>query len=264
MRIIKFFLWHLGILGLVLILVPTSVYGEDRTKPSKGSTYVLVGAKESVFAPYGSDNQTQLIMKRNDLQDEGSQLAKRGLYDQAIEKYQDALRCASKTGFDRNTALGSIRDIHRLQGKFELALKEQEYFLKQSPNFPHNIDLKLQLEALIKARDTKSNQPVYDHISYLKNKYKKDLTGEGFASGGYATGIVSDIIHLYDYVSDAEAGIAFMNETLGYLKKHRFSQSFRFAIAEYERVKAALEEDKRTGQKGHLQKVIETSDYIGW
>lgn len=238
--------------------------------------YAVVGGQEQGLTPFPNNESTRRIIKRTDSIREGDRLASSGLYDEAIIKFKESM--APSLLNDPNDEGGGrygVMKVHIRQKKFEEALKEYQWFIDSYEKGPFAkdksgrylntvIDRKLELEALIQARDTGTTKPVYDHIAYLKNKYKKDLTGDGFASGGYATGIIADITHLYDYLGDAESGIAFMNETLGYLKKHRLSPSFRFAIAEYELVKQAFEEDKRTGTKGHLQKVIETSSYIGW
>ncbi len=256
MRVINSIQIILALSSLTLFSFLVCADAADSKSESKGSSYVIVGSKENVFAPYGSDDDTQKIFKRNDLQDEGRWFEKHGLYDQALEKYQEALKYASKKGSDRNMALGSIVDIHRFQGKFELALQEHDYFLKKAPSFPASVDMKFQLEALIKARDTKSNQPIYDHIDYLKKKYKDTIPPKKYSFE--SLGPVATVIYLYNYIGDANSGIAYMTDVLS------CPTIDKWARVEYEKVKAAFEEDIRTTQKGHLAKVYETSEYLPW
>ncbi len=245
----------LSLLGCPFLVSATEGTTENKSE-SEQTSYVLVGAKRNVFAPFGSDNETKLIFKKNDLQDEGKWYLKRGLYEQALQKYREALNYASKKGFDRNTSLGRIRDIHRFQGKFELALQEHEYFLEKAPTFPASVDMKLQLEALIKARDTKSNQPIYDHIDYLKKKYEATIPPKTYAFESLRP--VATIIYLYNYMDDARGGLAYMDAVLS------CTTIDEWARAEYERVRAAFDDDLRTGQRGHIAKVYETSEYLPW
>lgn len=217
--------------------------------------HLTAGNQPSKFEQFGSGKNAQLISSRARLEDEGRQLLKRGYYEQAIEKYQEALNYTFyKSGYDKNTAFARIRDIHKYQGKYELALEEHEYFMKLAPSFPRNIETKLQIEALIKARDTKSNDPIYEYIKYLRQGHLKDIPPQDTQFNPIT--VIGDIFWLYDHIGDYNSAIKFVDELLA-------SKSIdQYQRAEYEKVKAAFEEDRRSGTRGHLAKVYETSQYF--
>lgn len=190
---------------------------------------------------------------------EGYRLAKQGKYEKALEKYRQANNPELfNYDHDKSSSLGAIVRLYKRMGNFEEALKN--YLLFKGPNDAEDwpgIDEERELRALIESKKIGSNNPIYDHIEYLKNKHKKYLPPPG-GDSGFHLGPMSSIIHLYDYMGDAQGGIDFAQFILSSKKLSRFER------AELEKVKAAFEEDKRTGQKGHLQKVIETSQYISW
>lgn len=224
------------------------------------SLYVAVGsASITNIKAVSGDEATKKIFMRNDLERQGWWLAEHMKYEEALEKYQQALNPELlNEKSEGSTARGAIINIYKRMGNFEEALKKhlERKGPEDNSDWP-GIDKELELEALIKARDSGSSKPVYDHIEYLKEKYKKYIPPPGDDSGYHGVPIET-IIHLYDYLDDAQGGISFMNYVLS---SKKISAPERH---EYERVKAAFEEDKHTGRKGHLQKVIETSDYIGW
>lgn len=242
--------------------------------PVNKPVYALVGGQPGL-TPFPDNDRTRKIIIRTDLEREADRFAKQGLYEQALLKYQQALDPSLLNyDYDKGVALGSIRDIHERQGKYELALKEQQWFIdgyNKSP-FANDksgrymntvVDKKLELEALIKARETHTNKPVYDHIAFLRKKYSGQLPPKDF--NGYGPSVTNDIIHLYDYMKDSDGAISFLNGILDYLEKHsNGGNADKMRIADYKEAKSAFEEDKRTGQKGHLQKAIENSDHIGW
>ncbi len=245
---------------IAIFSVSYSLQGFCAEKTSDGldkPLRVIAGGEN--LTPFSNDNATQKIMRRNDLQDEGRHFAKQGLYEEALEKYKQAIAPSLlNLESDKSTALWSIRDIHQRQGKLDQALKEHEWFLKANPTKDEYLDKDLELRALIKARDTKSNQPIYEHIKYLRNKYKKYIPPQSQGDSGFHATPIDSIIHLYNWMGDADGGIKFMQEVLS--SKTLYPNERK----EYERVKIAFQEDKRAGQKGHLSKVIATSDIIGW
>lgn len=227
--------------------------------------YAVVGGQEQGLTPFPNNERTRKIMAMAELEREGDRLAAQGQYEEALAKFYEAMKPEYlNEESDKSGAQGRIRDIHERQEKFDLALKEhEEWFYKDFPNHEPTINKHLELLALLESKKTNSSAPVYNHIEYLKKKYSKQLPPNGY-EGVFSGGIISDIVHLYDYLGDADNAIDFMNIALKYLKDNNKKGINRFIIAEYERAKTAFEEDKRTGQKGHLQKVIETSNHIGW
>ncbi|MFA5144002.1 MAG: tetratricopeptide repeat protein [Candidatus Omnitrophota bacterium] len=244
---------------------------------------ITVLSSSSLFCeetlPSRIDNATQKIIKRTNLEREGRLYAKQGLYDEALAKYKAAMD-PSLLNYDHevSTAKWSIEEIYKRQGKFEQALEmvndKLKTFKAQTPNdniFTGNDELgkeRLELLALIKARDTKNKKPIYEYIDYIKtkSKYAKLLPPKGYITGGSDV-LIDNLIHLYDYLHDYDAGIAFMDEIIKYHTQHK-DKNHRSAhakdVKEYIRVKKAWELDKKTGQHGHLQGVIRTSDVISW
>ena len=230
---------------------------QKENEKSDSPIYAVVGERH--VTPFPSDDATQKILRRNALQNEGYYFSERGLYDQALTKFQEAIQpTLLNTEHDKSTALWAILKVHQRQGKLEIALEELNLIPKINQQKDSFVDEKLELKALIDARNTSFNKPIYEHIKYLKEKYKKYIPPQSKGDSGFHTIPINDIIHLYNWMGDADGGIQFMNEVLS--SKTLYPEERK----DYERVKAAFEEDKRTGQKGHLQKVIETSDIIGW
>ena len=234
------------------------LYAEKNENESDRPIYVVAGGRGQL-SPFPQDNETSKILKRSEIEREGYNLAKQGLYVEAIAKYEQALDASLlNQESDKSTALWSIRDIHQRQGKLDQALKEHEWFLKANPTKDEYLDKDRELRALVKARDEKSNRPIYDHIIYLRTKYKKYIPPQSQGDSGYHAIPINDIIHLYDWMGDTDGGIKFISEVLS--SKTLYSNERK----EYEDVKTAFEEDKRTGQNGHLQKAIQASSIIGW
>lgn len=252
----------------LVVLVPISQVCCEEKESSKPIYPVAGVSKNHNLIPLQNDDWTNKIFRRNELEREGSLLAERGLYNEAIVRFRmaaDASLIAQE--HEKAVPIGYIVRAYERQGKFEDALKENEWFIVRHKNPADSaIEEKSKLLALIKARDTKNTKPIYDYINYLKTKYAKY-----FPPNGYMTGtsdiLIDKLIHLYDYLHDYDSGIALMDEVIKYHTNHK-DPNHRSAhakdVIEYTRVKQAWELDKKTGQHGHLQEVIKTSDVIGW
>ena len=228
----------------------------------------IVASDNQYSSSFSNDNWTRKIFERNKLTEEGYGLARLGFYEEAIAKFRLA---ADPTlivqDHERAVPIGSIVEAYQREGKFEEALKEQEWFiLRRKMPSDRALEKRIELRALARARDTKNNKPIYEYIGYMKEKYPKF-----FPPNGYFVGMsdiyINDFIHLYDYLHDYDAGSIFMNEVIGYHANHS-DKAHRSAhakdVREYTRVKHAWELDKSTGQHGHLKEVIRTSDFISW
>lgn len=249
------------IVVLLCASISRAFCAEKTSENSNKPLYVIIGNEnKNYLTPSPSrDDSTGKIIRRTELEHEAYALARHGFYGKALFKYQEALNPSLLNDeYDKSTALWAIRNIHQRQGKLDLAINEHEWFLKANPTKAEYLDKKLELEALINARIANSNQPVYDYIKYFRIKYKKYIPPKSKGDSGFHVLRIESIIHLYDWMGDADGGIKFMREVLS--SKSLYPNERK----EYERVKFAFEEDKRTGQKGHLQKVIETSDFISW
>jgi len=262
---------------LVISLLCTSqVYSEDKTlsKP----IYTTIGtSKKNNLKPFPIDDRTQKIIKRHKFEDAGWVLAKQGLYEEAIVKFKAATDPAILNyDYEKNMAEGCIVNSYKRQGKFEEALcivNERIKNLKEVSHSANEIvgyeifnNERLELLALIEARDTKNNKPVYDHTNSIRTKYAKFLPPNGYMTG-FSSSRIDDLIHLYDYMHDYDSGTALMDEIIKYHTQHK-DKNHRSAhakdVAEYIRVRQAWELDKKTGKHGHLQEVIKTSDVISW
>lgn len=229
--------------------------------------YCYAIEKQKNLTPFPNNEGIKRIIKRNELQREGYELVKQGLYEDAIKKYTMAMDPSLlNTEMDKDVALCAIRDIYKYQGKFKEALElNEKYILPLNPKKNSYLDTSLELKSLIKAGDEKNNKPVYDYIKYLKIKYEKYIPPKGYQV--IYENVIDELIYLYDYMHDYDSGIAFMDEQIKYHtnhpdKNHKSANAKR--VKEYTRVKQAWELDKNTGQHGHLKEVIKTSDVISW
>ena len=211
-----------------------------------------------------NDENTQKIIKRHKIENEGWLLAKKGLYEEALIKYKEAQNPAL-LNYDYEKPELPIMILYIRQGKFEEALKNADEIMKKHPN-EYALNERLKILALIKARDTKNNKPICSYINYIKTKYPNYFPPKGYFVG-MSDIFIGDFIHLYDYMRDYDAGIALMDGIIKYHTNHP-NKNHRSAhikdVAEYTRVKQAWEFDKKTGKHGHLQEVIKTSDIISW
>ena len=153
-------------------------------------------------------------IERNKLEQQGYFLARQGLYEEALVKYKAAQNPAL-LNHDYEKPEVPIIQLYMRQGKFEQALQIVEENFKKRPQNEEIIRERNELLALIKARDTKSNEPIYGYIAYLKTKYSKYLPPNGYFVG-MSDIYINDLIHLYDYMRDYDSGIAFMNEVIKY------------------------------------------------
>jgi len=204
-------------------------------------------------SPFSNDPETRKIIRRSQIEDEARQLEEAGRYDEAIARYREAIspRLLNYEG-EAGVARGGIQSVYIKQGKYEEALKELQWHLDRNPEKYE--DTKLELLALIKSRDTHSPEPVYQHIEYLKEKYKDQLPPN---TGAYDDIVASAIIRLYDHVADFDAGVAFAE---GFLKRCASGKSCRGDDKKlaytpkhpYFQIKQAFLEDKAEGFKGCL------------
>jgi len=256
--------WRLFIAIIILSIVTTPSLFADKETTNK--TVSLT-----------KDQSTMKIIERNRLQNEGWRLAKKGEYNAALIKYHAAMNPSLLNyDYEKGLAEAAIVDIYKRQGRFEEALKivdcqlgvlkNEKYPINGITGYERAYNKRIELLALIKARDTNNAQPIYDYIGYIKFRYSKLLPPNGYATG-FTSSRIDDLIHLYDYLHDYDAGIAFMDEIIKYHSQHK-NKDHRSAhekdVKEYTRVKQAWELDKKTGQHGHLKEVIRTSDVISW
>lgn len=231
----------------------------------------LVGGKRPPVSSFANDDCTAKILKSANIYDEGRSLEKQGDYDAAIRKFQEAVQesypsipMACGRYDSSGMARGGIERIYQKQGKFELALKELQWHLERNPEKYQ--DEKLELEALIKARDTKSTQPIYEHIEYLKKKYKDQLPPN---AGAYSDTIASVVIRLYDHIGDYDQGIKFVEEFLRMCASGKTCspdfEKYAYTIQNpYFQVKQAFEADKKTSSKGRATQALMQSNYFPW
>lgn len=252
----KRFLRLLILSAIITGAFPLSVLAKEKTESQNKPIFVFGGSQKGL-TPFPDDEGTRKIIKRNEIQQEARLLEKQGRYEEAIAKYQQATD-PSLLNSERDKAGGmvGIMRIHQKQGKLELALKELEDWyglFRPSPPGQLYIDKKPELDALIKARDTGSNEPIYAHIENLKRRYKSVLPPKGHQSF-----VTSQIIRLYDYIGDSDAGIAFIDKVLTYKKLYPYQRE------EYLKAKQAFMADKAHGTKGRATDALTQSTYFSW
>lgn len=243
---------------ITIASIGSCCYGADnKSKP----------VQQKVVAPFSQDRWMQKMLLQHEILNEGRILAKQGMYDDAIKKYELAMDSSvlNRKG-DAVYSLWAICTIYKYQGKLDEALDLfQKNVVPLNPKKQEYINMRIELKALIRARDTKNNKPIYDYINYIKTRYGEYLPPKGYSTTYNSE--IGELIHLYDYLHDYDAGIAFIDEIIKYHTtnkdpNHRSATSRH--VKDYARVKRAWELDKETGQHGHLQDVIRTSDIISW
>lgn len=245
------------------------------------STFFLKG----LFAEENSKQQVPpgldaLIWEQGQIENEGYRLAEAEAYDAAIAKYHEALAPQFiLQERDKCHPLAGIMNVHRLQGKFDEAFQESQWFLKINPNKEEYKDNQLELKALADAQSEKSNQPVFVYIQYLRDKYKNLFPPIKY-DGNYVPILASKIIFCYGWIGDADGGIAFIDQILKYfeqkdLKKYGKARWGRGDNAYY-MIKLGFEQDKKEGFKGCLDakpgevcmgratQALIQSDYFPW
>lgn len=204
-----------------------------------------------------SDSKTK-IYKRNKIQDEGKALVKKGLLEEAILKYREALNPdVINSENEKSTAIARIVDILVIQGKYKEALEQYRWFIDNRPTHWRTIDKKLELEAYVASVERNSSEPIKQYIHYLKEKYRKDLPPQKY-DYTFSCVVTSPIIRMYDDIGDIDGGIAFVRGILAYEKLPARSRE------QYEKVLQAYEQDKREGSHGRASAYLVQSGYFLW
>jgi hypothetical protein len=163
----------------------------------------------------------------------------------------------------------------KFYGKYEEALDRINDVLKKHPNVQEGNwhEQKLELEALIKARNANLAQPIYEHVRYLLDKHKEILPPQNCV--GPCDSIFSTIVRLYDHMGDYDAGMKFTDEFLQFYKKIGPGNPYQPGN-QYFQVKWAFEQEKQEGWKGCVNakagevcmgratKALIQSDYFSW
>lgn len=254
---------------------------------SKESVVVASVPARNSLTTFPNNNRTRKIFEQRRLIEEGSDLVEQRRYDEAIMKYQEAMKLELLLhDYDVYEPILLIATVLKFQGKYGEALQRIDRVLEKYPNATADPqrDEKRELEALIKARDADSLEPIYGHIRYLREKY---LSPKGFR--GDADRAISAIIRLCDHIGDYDQGVAFANEIMAHglrKSKHLLSQvktaqeaweisqelrrnhdekwrGYKFAY-EYLRIREAFLEDKLRGTKGRATQALIQSDYFPW
>ena len=233
---------------------------------------IFILTAQSNPTAFPKNDHVEKILKQTKIEQEARLLEKEGRYNEAIAKYREATNPELLNyDYEAGVAIGGIERIYQKQGEFDLALRELNWHLQRNPE--KYLDEKLELEALIKARNTKSSQPVVEHIEYLKKKYKNQLPPK--SCGGMCDSVFSGIVRLYDHIGNCDAGIEFANSFLRFYKKIGPGNPYQPGN-QYFQIKQAFEEDKKEGFKGCLNakpgdacmgratKALIQSDYFPW
>jgi len=235
----------------------------------------MLASAEVSSASFSFDDHTAKIIKRTNLEKIARTLEERGLYDEALKKYREAMDpILLNYDYEAGVAMGGVERIYQKQGNYELALKELQWHLQRNPKKYE--DNKLELESLIKARNSHTNKPVVEFINHMKRKNEKFLPPKKYLAGTTET-ISSDIIRSYDHIGDQDGGIAFVDEILRYWEKKSGQDLHRLGNKnQYFLIRQAFEQDKKEGFKGCLEakpgeacmgratKALIQSDYFPW
>ncbi len=283
-----------------MLLLPAVVLAQDQ--PQKAPLAFAFSGGNSVAAPQ-DDDWTQRIIERTNLEHQAHQFFRLGRFDDAVEKYKKALHPRLiHYDHDKSTAIGGIVQVLKVQGKYEESLEWYRWFVDrneevksrfQPGDFEDESEITgiisarqvvpaewHEIKALIQARDSSSSQAICNHISYLKKRYKRFIPPRNYSVG--FDNIIADIIRLYDYIGDYDAGIEFVDGVLNYFKKKGYLKDVTPTTSAYDyfRIREAFLEDKAENRPscvsakpatndsevcmGRATKVIIQSDYFPW
>lgn len=218
---------------------------------------------------YRRGEDIRRIHLQSALEHEGHLLAEQGKYEEAIQKYQEALKpeYLNDEG-DKSGPVYGLMKVHMMQGKYEEALKDLEWYIKRHPrrspnDVPPWVENKHELDALIQYQKTGDPKAIYQHIEYLKNKWP-ELTktkGEVWRKSVVTDQFSSTIIRLYDTIGDQEGGIRYIDELFADAEA-QFGKREISEDNEYMKLRRAFEKDKKAGKKGTPTKLIIESDNL--
>lgn len=180
MKIMPFMIFILIFIGM---LSGNQIYC-DQMMNENPSHSIYVNSNKNDAAKVSGDEWARKQTQRNRYERDGYLLARQGQYEAAIVKFTMA---ADSTlivqEHEKGIAISSVARCYQRQGKFDEALKAYQWFLEQNKVNNAAIEGQKELLALIKARDTKNNKPIYDYINYIKNKYPQYFTPNGYFTG---------------------------------------------------------------------------------
>ncbi|HTL47626.1 MAG TPA: hypothetical protein VL688_06130, partial [Verrucomicrobiae bacterium] len=226
-----------------------------------------------------NDEHTKKIFEQERLIKEGNNLVEQGHYTEGIVKYNEAMNPDLLLhDYDIARPVLLTADALKFNGQYEDALNQVKR-LKECPEMPSgqlpspSCYEKLELEALIKARDTNSTQSIYDYISYLEKKYKKILPPQMCV--GWCDAVFATIARLYDHIGDYDEGIEFTDRFLQFYKKIGPGDPYQPANPHFQVKQAFLQEKTEGGTgcvaakpgeacMGRATKALIQSDYFPW
>ncbi|MFA6601046.1 MAG: hypothetical protein WCU74_08560 [Candidatus Omnitrophota bacterium] len=187
------------------------------------------------------------LYKRHQLQQQGSQLAKKGRYKEAIEKFREALDPKYiQDEDDKAFSLGKITQILVLLEEYDQALKEYEWFVEQSEKNSMRQGVKNNGKARLRAEEIKAlkayqetgdSAPIQEYIKRYQERNAKSLPPD--FQWGVGSVEVSTVLRLYDTIGDYDAGVKYVDEIMGFLQQRKKSRKEDYKI--YERIKTADE-----------------------
>ena len=219
---------------------------------------------------YDDSDNTQKVFRRNSLQKEGMRLAKKGKFDLALAKYEEAMQPENVNyEYEKAVAIGAMREIYKWKKEYAKALELQNWYFKNSRGGHPTEKAKeerREIEALIEYEQTGNPKQVYDMIEYLRRNNKNTLPPIAYPFSAATT--ISNILRLYDTIGDYDAGIAFIDDCLAYFKEQDRKKYGEYKPGktdqEFLKVREAFEKDKAEGTKGRATQALIQSDYFPW
>jgi len=230
--------------------------GAERMKtPLKFALGLVLAAAFSIYALFSiaannmtngngmkiSDTEKLGITRRLVL--EGKALLRQGRYSEAEQKFitADDPKYWLYEGRPSGTARAWLRAALVAQGKYEEALESVRDNLSIIPDHAPSLDEQLVYQAMIKSRDSNDMKPIYGAVNALREKYADILPPQKYIGIGTLSTIAT-ILRLYDTIADYDAGIAYIDEILGFLKERRKAKGdSTYVLYDLESAQAATE-----------------------
>ena len=214
----------------------------------------------------------RLLAEKNSLEKQGRNYEYQSEFDRAAQKYQEAVELDNRIyGSKNGRALAFLAEVFQKQNRYEDALELVLGLVVAHPKQENYLDWKSELDALIKYKNTGSQEPVSEYLKGYSKKYEAKLPPNTYTFGSIF--YVNRILMLYDTIGDYDAGITFIDEVLAYFRTGKAGDPNPGRVdAEYIKIREAFELDKKEGKKGSMKEgkpgratlALIQSDYFPW
>lgn len=196
------------------------------------------------------------VFSRNALEKEAEALTERGRYEEALLKYQEAIKPEHiNYEWEKGYAISGMRRIYMILQDYDAALDKMNWVFENSRNGAPTasaLEKKREIEVLKSFQKTGDPQGVRDYLSRYMTENRNEIPPEGYGLSGLMA--ITTVLRLYNAIGDHDAGIAYIDECVAFFKKQDIEKYGVYkpgrADEAFAVVRAAFEQDKAEGFKG--------------